>query len=175
MLADGDFVLLGDTLITACPWWDGPIVKAGIGAQLAEAAAKRGKRWIWIHHAPPAKSPTSWGGDRYFGDVELLEWIEQYRPDMVFSGHVHQSPFVKDGSWVDRIGPDLGVQHRAAIRSATDPHHHRHRHRRGAVVLSAAGIQFVRLDAPLERPIPKLQALPDWLKAEDRPRAQGPG
>ena len=38
-----------------------------------------------------------------------------------------------------------------------------------------AGNQFVRLGAPLERPVPKLQALPDWLKAEDRPRAQGPG
>ena len=57
-----------------------------------------------MHHAPPAKSPTSWGGDRYFGDVELREWIDRYRPDIVLSGHVHQSPFVKDGSWVDRIG-----------------------------------------------------------------------
>ena len=174
VLADGESVLLGDTLITACPWWDGAIVKAGIGAQLAEAAAKRGRRWIWIHHAPPAKSPTSWGGDRYFGDVELLEWIEQYRPDMVFSGHVHQSPFVKDGSWVDRIGQtwvfNAGQQFGAPpthIIIDTDIGE--------ALWSSAAGIQLVRLDAPLERPIPKLQALPDWLKAADRPRAQGPG
>ena len=48
------------------------MARAGIGAQLADAAAKkRTKPWIWVHHAPPAKSPTSWGGDRYFGDVEL--------------------------------------------------------------------------------------------------------
>ncbi len=105
VLSDGESIVIDGTLFTACPWWDGPIVKAGIGAQLAEASTKRPERWIWLHHAPPAKSPTSWGGDRYFGDVELREWIEQYRPDMVLSGHVHQSPFVKDGSWVDQIGP----------------------------------------------------------------------
>jgi hypothetical protein len=142
--------------------------------QLAEAATKRGKRWIWIHHAPPAKSPTSWGGDRYFGDVELLEWIEQYRPDMVLSGHVHQSPFVKDGSWVDRIGPtwvfNTGQQFGAPpahIIIDTDADE--------ALWFSSAGNQVVRLDAPLERPVPKLQALPDWLKAADRLRAQAPG
>ena len=105
VLSDGESIVIDGTLFTACPWWDGPIVKAAIGAQLAEASSRRPERWIWIHHAPPAKSPTSWGGDRYFGDVELREWIEQYRPDIVLSGHVHQSPFVKDGSWVDRIGP----------------------------------------------------------------------
>jgi hypothetical protein len=42
-----------------------------------------------------------------------------------------------------------------------------------ALWFSSAGNQFVRLGAPLERPVPKLQALPDWLKAADRPRAPG--
>jgi len=172
VLSDGEFLLLDETLITICPWWDGPIVKAGIGAQLAEAASKRAKRWIWIHHAPPAKSPTSWGGDRYFGDVELREWIEQYRPDLVLSGHVHQSPFVKDGSWVDRIGPtwvfNAGQQFGAPpahiiIDTEADE----------ALWFSSAGNQFVRLGVPLERPVPKLTAIPDWLKAEDRPRVPG--
>ena len=51
--SDGDSFMLGDTLFTVCPWWDGPIVKAGIAAQLAEAAAKRGRRWIWI----PPRAP----------------------------------------------------------------------------------------------------------------------
>ena len=172
--SDGDSFVLDDTLFTICPWWDGPIVKAGIGAQLDEAAGKRGERWIWIHHAPPAKSPTSWGGDRYFGDVELLEWIEQYRPDMVLSGHVHQSPFVKDGSWVDRIGPtwvfNAGQQFGAPpahVIIDTDAGE--------ALWFSSAGNQFVRLDGALERPVPKLQTLPDWLTAADPPRAQGPG
>ena len=57
-----------------------------------------------MHHAPPANSPTSWGGKRFFGDVELVQWIERYQPSMVISGHVHQSPFIPDGSWFDRLG-----------------------------------------------------------------------
>ena len=44
-----------------------------------------------------------------------------------------------------------------------------------ALWFSSAGNQVVRLGAPLERPVPKLQALPDWLKAADRLRAQAPG
>jgi Icc-related predicted phosphoesterase len=57
-----------------------------------------------VYHAPPDASPTSWTGKRHYGDVELLEWIEQYQPDLVMCGHVHQSPFVPEGSWIDRIG-----------------------------------------------------------------------
>jgi Icc-related predicted phosphoesterase len=171
-LSDGASFVFEDTLFTICPWWDGPIVRAGIGAQLAEASAQRLERWIWIHHAPPAKSPTSWGGDRYFGDVELREWIEQYRPDIVLSGHVHQSPFVKDGSWVDRIGPtwvfNAGQQFGAPpthIIIDTDIGQ--------ALWFSAAGSEFVRLGAPLERPVPRLEILPDWLKDADRTRLPG--
>ena len=172
VLSDGESIVIDGTLFTACPWWDGPIVKARIGAQLAEAAAKRPDRWIWLHHAPPAKSPTSWGGDRHFGDVELREWIEQYRPDMVLSGHVHQSPFVKNGSWVDRIGPtwvfNAGQQFGAPpthIIIDTDEGE--------ALWFSAAGGQFVRLEAPLERPVPQLKTLPDWFTASDRLRLPG--
>ena len=95
---------MNGVLFTVCPWWDGPLVKDKIATQFADAAAMRLGKWIWIHHAPPANSPTSWGGARYFGDVELVQWIGQYRPDMVVCGHVHQSPFVHDGSWYDRIG-----------------------------------------------------------------------
>ena len=102
--SDGASILLGDTLITVCPWWDGPLVRQEIAGRLAADAVRRPPRWIWVHHAPPGNSPTSWGGSRYFGDVELEQWIAAYQPDMVFSGHVHQSPFAQGGSWVDRIG-----------------------------------------------------------------------
>ena len=66
-------------------------------------------------HAPPANSPTSWGGKRFFGDVELVQWITEYQLSMVISGHVHQSPFIPDGSWFDRLGTtwvfNTGLQH----------------------------------------------------------------
>jgi Icc-related predicted phosphoesterase len=168
--SDGDSLVFGDTLFTICPWWDGPIVRESIGAQLAEAASRRVKRWIWVHHAPPAKSATSWGGDRYFGDVELRDWIEQYRPDIVLSGHVHQSPFVKDGSWVDRIGSTWVFN--AGQQFGAPPAHVIIDTDEGeALWFSAAGSQFVRLHEPLERPVQKLAALPDWLIAADRPHS----
>jgi len=31
-------------------------------------------------------------------------WIDQHRPDMVLTGHVHQPPFKPDGAWAHRIG-----------------------------------------------------------------------
>jgi Icc-related predicted phosphoesterase len=101
---DGDSLTIGETLFTVCPWWDGPLVKQRIDSQLREAAAKRLKRWIWVHHAPPANSPISWGGKRFFGDTELVQWIQSYQPSMVISGHVHQSPFIPEGSWFDQLG-----------------------------------------------------------------------
>ena len=174
VLSDGDSFVLGDTLFTICPWWDGPIVRARIAEQLAEAAPRRAARWIWIHHAPPAKSPTSWGGDRYFGDVELRDWIEQYQPDLVFSGHVHQSPFVKEGSWVDRIGQTWVFN--AGQQFGAPPAHIVVDTEAGeALWFSAAGNQVVQLEQPLERPVPRLSSLPEWLRAADRPHLPGSG
>lgn len=41
---------------------------------------------------------------RDYGDEDLGGWIDEYGPDAVLTGHVHESPFKPDGSWVDRIG-----------------------------------------------------------------------
>jgi Icc-related predicted phosphoesterase len=171
MASDGSSFTIADTLFTVCPWWDGPIVKAGIGEQLAADAGRRLRQWIWIHHAPPAHSPTSWAGSRYFGDTDLEEWIARYRPDIVFSGHVHQSPFIQGGSWADRID-DTWVFN-AGHQFGRPPAHIIVDTGLGeALWQSAAGNQLVRLDRPLERPIPKLTELPAWLTSADQ--ASGP-
>ena len=70
---DGDTLTIGDTLFTVCPWWDGPLRQRDVSAiSSARLLPRSGKgRWIWVHHAPPANSPTSWGGNRFIGDVEL--------------------------------------------------------------------------------------------------------
>ncbi len=57
-----------------------------------------------MYHWPPLGSPTCWTGSRDYGDRDARAWIEVYQPDVVLAGHVHQSPFRRDGSWADRIG-----------------------------------------------------------------------
>jgi Icc-related predicted phosphoesterase len=71
---------------------------------LAADAARRPRRWVWVYHWPPLPSATSWTGSQYYGDADLAAWIEEYQPDIVLTGHVHDPPFKPDGSWVDRIG-----------------------------------------------------------------------
>ena len=101
---DGDSLLLDDILITICPWWDGPLGRVTVEAQLAADAARRPARWVWVYHWPPLGSPTCWTGKRHYGDTDLGGWIERFRPDLVLTGHVHQPPFRPDGAWADRIG-----------------------------------------------------------------------
>ncbi|MEO5957768.1 MAG: metallophosphoesterase [Opitutaceae bacterium] len=104
MAVDGDSLEIDGTLVTVCPWWDGPASRAEIEAQLARDAAKPHDKWIWIHHAPPAGSRVCWTGRKSIGDEYLRGWIERFVPDVVLSGHIHNSPFYADGSWIDRIG-----------------------------------------------------------------------
>jgi Icc-related predicted phosphoesterase len=102
---DGSRVERADTLVTVCAWWDGPLTRAVVEEQLrSDAARVDGRRWIWAYHAPPAASPTSWTGSRHYGDEDLDRWIDAFTPDIVITGHVHPSPFLDDGAWVDRLG-----------------------------------------------------------------------
>ena len=101
---DGDSLLLGDALVTVCPWWDGPAGRAALESQLAADATRRPACWIWVYHWPPLGSPTCWTGRRHYGDADVARWIEQHQPDFVLTGHVHEPPFKPDGAWADRIG-----------------------------------------------------------------------
>lgn len=165
--ADDESVLIEDTLFTICPWWDGPLTRERVGEQIAADALKPKKQWYWIYHAPPDNSPTSWTGQRYYGDTALVEWIELYQPDIVFSGHVHQSPFAKGGSWVDRIG-STWVFNAGHSFGAPPAHIVLDTEAREALWISAAGLQSVQIDEPLERPLANLGKLPDWFTLTDR-------
>jgi Icc-related predicted phosphoesterase len=100
----GDSLRIGDTLITVCPWWDGPLGRDVVAAQLASDGARRPSRWIWVYHWPPLGSPTTWTGRKFYGDTELGGWIGTHRPDLVLTGHVREPPFKTAGAWADRIG-----------------------------------------------------------------------
>ena len=101
---DGSALVLDETLITVCPWWDGPSGRVDVVNQLRVDADRRPAHWVWLYHWPPIGSPTCWTGRRDYGDPDLREWIEEFQPDIVHAGHVHESPFKSDGSWMDRIG-----------------------------------------------------------------------
>jgi Icc-related predicted phosphoesterase len=108
VFVDGSRLSTDHALVTVCEWWDGPVSRAAVDRQLAEdATLLDGRPWIWVYHAPPDESPTSWTGKRHYGDTDLNGWIDQHHPDIVLCGHVHQSPFEDDGRWIDRIGSTL--------------------------------------------------------------------
>ncbi len=101
---DGDNLLIGTTLFSILPWWDGEFTKDAVAKQFALASKLDFEKWIWIYHAPPDNSPTSWTGKRFVGDKELNAWIATYQPALVVCGHIHESPFKKGGSWIDKLG-----------------------------------------------------------------------
>jgi Icc-related predicted phosphoesterase len=103
-LVDGQSLDRPEVFITICPWWDGPVTRAELEAQLQRDAARGRSPWLWVHHAPPSDSPVCWSGRKFAGDEYLREWIVRYQPDAVLCGHIHNSPFHPEGSWIDRIG-----------------------------------------------------------------------
>ena len=106
---DGAAALVGTDLISVCAWWEGPVTQSQLEAQLCEQDGQRPEDgyWIWVYHSPPDESPTSWSGKRHYGDDVLNRLIAEHHPDIVLTGHVHESPFHPDGSWHDRIGRTL--------------------------------------------------------------------
>jgi Icc-related predicted phosphoesterase len=100
---DGEHVPLATGLVSICPYWDGPSSRADVETFL-EQAPRPAVGWIWLYHVPPQGSPVSWTGRGHAGDGLLNQLIDRYSPDLVLCGHVHDSPFRKGGSWIDRLG-----------------------------------------------------------------------
>lgn len=171
---DGDSRLIGDTLFTICPWSDGVGKRSEIASLLERDVARRPARWVWVHHAPPAGSPISWDGRKCFGDPVVRAWIERLQPDLVLSGHVHQSPFTKGGSWADRIGAtwvfnaghQIGPLPSHIVVDTEQP---------GAYWVSLAATEIAPLNAAPSHPFAPVAAPPAWLVAMARPAAPTPG
>lgn len=107
---DGASVDLDGVRLTVAGWWDGPLTQAAVGAQLAgEAARPRAPLWVWVYHSPPAGTRLCFDGRREFPDASLAGWVQQYRPDLVLCGHIHQAPWVSGGGWYDRLGDTLVI------------------------------------------------------------------
>ncbi len=92
------------TVFSLCSWWDGPETRTRVEERLAADAARPKDCWIWLHHNPPAGSPVAWTGRKDGGDAVVAEWIQQYQPDIVLSGHIHNAPYYEEGGWHARLG-----------------------------------------------------------------------
>lgn len=158
---DNDSLMLGDTLVTVCPWWDGPNAMAGVERLLERDAPKRNGRWIWVYHAPPEGSRTCWNGARFYGDAELARWIESYSPDLVFAGHVHQAPF-RGGAWCDRLG-STWIFNCGRQSGPTPTHIAIDTDAQEAAWFSLAGAEFVNLGDALFGAPRELTEAPAWL------------
>ena len=101
---DFEQVDVGDVRVSAYGWWDGEHGRVETEQRMREAAQTRPGTWMWVYHSPPTGSPLAWDGRREFGDDQLLSWIEEFQPELVCSGHIHQSPFVDGGGWIDQVG-----------------------------------------------------------------------
>jgi hypothetical protein len=165
---DGDSQQIGDTLITICPWWDGPHAKERVARLLEVDAAKSKRAWHWVYHAPPEGSPTSWNGKRHYGDADLSHWIERYGPDIVYTGHIHEAPFKSGGAWADRIG-DTWVFNSGRQIGPTPTHIILDTQANAAAWFSLAGAEIVDLNGPLERV--EMSETPAWLTSPVRDRS----
>ncbi len=164
---DGEAHVIGDTLFTICPWWDGPNAKERIAQQLARDAALARKSWVWIYHSPPKGSPTGQEFSGTLGEVELADWIDQYKPDLVFCGHAHNAPFWQRGSWVDRIG-ETWVFNAGKQIGDVPAHIVIDTERQAALWFSIAGIEIAQLSEPRASAVQKLTEPPAWLTAVSR-------
>ena len=161
--ADGDTTFADGDDDHGLPLVGWPLTQKAIGKQFADALQYRDGLWIWVYHAPPNNSPISWSGQPALGDAALNGWIADYSPDLVICGHVHEAPFSRQGSWVDRIGPDLGVQHRPADRGGADLDRHRHRGARSSVVFATKARKASSSTRRWMRPISPLREMPAWM------------
>jgi Icc-related predicted phosphoesterase len=104
LTVDGSGLDLGAYRVSVCPWWDGPATRSAMQAFLERERALATDGWIWVHHAPPDKLGVSWTGKAFHGDPFLTDTIRELKPTLVFSGHIHDSPFRSGGTWASRLG-----------------------------------------------------------------------
>lgn len=99
----------GNLRILSFPWWETESARQEVDDWLERQGEAEDLLEIWVHHAPPLGTRTSWNGSRDLGDKAVAGWIETYQPDLVFSGHVHNAPYYPEGSWIDRIGKTVVI------------------------------------------------------------------
>ncbi len=88
----------GGLVVTAIPYdFDGGENHDDLWEEGARLQRKEQTPWMVLHHEPPAEVKV---GGR-MGNRQLYYKIQEYRPNFVFSGHLHNQPYV--GSFADQL------------------------------------------------------------------------
>lgn len=89
--------------------------KPAIGDEIAQLKAmlRDGEmsRSIWMVHQPPAELGMDICADgRRVGSPTILQFIRDDQPLLGCSGHIHESPHQRGGSWSRRVGRTVWLQ-----------------------------------------------------------------
>lgn len=113
----------GDVVVTTIPHdFTGAGMDAGLWESGAGLRAQTGAPWFVLHHDPPLLPGV--GGTR--GNRGLAEFVSEYQPDYVLSGHIHFQPYEgnfeeeADGTWC--FNPGAPEAMRTEIRHAFPNH-----------------------------------------------------
>ena len=88
----------GVLVVTAAPYdFDGGDDHDELWEEAAMLRDQQKIPWLVLHHEPPAEVKVG----RRVGNRQLYYKIQEYRPDLVVSGHLHNQPDV--GSFADRL------------------------------------------------------------------------
>jgi len=60
----------------------------------SEERRRRGCSWMVLSHEPPSAAATATTESGILGSDLFGRWIRRFQPDLVFSGHFHQAPFI---------------------------------------------------------------------------------
>lgn len=103
------FEIKGTSLLVNClPWIKGqtPDRSSEVELILKESSIRKAEvnHWIWLQHEPPFQTQISrTGKSSWGGNPQVNKWVQDYQPDFVFCGHIHEAPFGR-GSWNETIG-----------------------------------------------------------------------
>lgn len=147
LVVDGASVECGGRKFSVCPWWDGPASHEAMKTFLRAERVADPQRWPWVHHAPPDGVGVSWTGKSHACDAALVELIHELRPDFVFSGHIHNSPFRAGGGWASKIGATW-VFNAGRQMGAPPAYIELDLAKRTGRWVSQAGVEDLQLDAP---------------------------
>ena len=124
LTTDGGHAVLDGLVVSAVPYWHLPggfphrdwlrdrVRRVWVEGSLL--AAERKLPWAVLHHEPPDGLAVAANGGFALRERGAppqgwcRHWIELYRPDYVFSGHLHEAPLARGGSWAARV-PETGT------------------------------------------------------------------